>query len=68
MENLLEESKQFRETATERETINNLLRTNELKRQELLGNLEIGEKERAIELAYLERLHSYWREQLAKYQ
>ena len=67
MEALLQESKQFRTNAMAAETINNILRVNERKRNELIENKTIPPETRNLELAYVERLRDYWLEQQAKY-
>lgn len=65
MEALLQESKQFRTNAMEAETINNILRVNERKRNELIENKTAETPN--LELAYVERLRDYWLEQQAKH-
>lgn len=67
MEALLQESKQFRTNAMEIKTIDNILRVNERKRNELIENKTISLETRNSELAYVERLREYWLEQQAKH-
>lgn len=64
LETLLEESKRYREVATERLMIRNMIRSNQLMREALAKDDAIPEPERIREMERLESLYAQWLERL----